>query len=93
MATIDLTVNSVLKLETLLVLLDHSLNLNGRALAYTRETPLLGSVPELDSMAVVTVLTALEEQYGFSADDDEINGSTFATVGSLLDFVQSKTWV
>ena len=35
--------------------------------------------------------TALEEQYGFSADDDEINGSTFATVGSVLDFVHSKT--
>ena len=81
----------MITLERLLTLLDHALSLNGRALAFTRETPLLGSVPELDSMAVVTVLTALEEQYGFSADDDEINGSTFATVGSVLDFVQSKT--
>lgn len=66
------------------------LSLDGRALSFTRDTPLLGSVPELDSMAVVAVLTALEEQFGFSADDDEIDGSTFASVGSLLDFVESK---
>jgi acyl carrier protein len=81
----------LITLERLLTLLDHALSLNGRGLAFTRESALLGSVPELDSMAVVTVLTALEEQYGFAADDDEINASTFATVGSLLDFVQSKT--
>lgn len=66
------------------------LSLDGRALSFTRDTALLGSVPELDSMAVVAVLTALEEQFGFSADDDEIDGSTFASVGSLLDFVESK---
>jgi len=81
----------VITLEKLLVLLDHALSLNGRALTFTASTPLLGSVPELDSMGVVTILTALEDQYGFSADDDEIDASTFATVGSLLRFVETKT--
>jgi acyl carrier protein len=76
--------------ERLLSLLDHVLSLNGRAMSFTRDTALLGSVPELDSMAVVAVLTALEEQFDFTADDDEIDGSTFASVGSLLDFVESK---
>jgi len=51
---------------------------------------LLGSVAELDSMAVVSILTALEERFGFSVDDDEIDGRTFASVASLTQFVRSK---
>lgn len=47
-------------------------------------------MPELDSMAVVALLTALEDRFGFSVDDDEIEGATFATVGSLVDFVEQK---
>lgn len=54
------------------------------------ETPLLGSIPELDSMAVVSILTALEERFGFVVDDDEVEGQTFATVGTLSRFVEGK---
>jgi len=53
-------------------------------------SPLLGAVPELDSMAVLSIITALEEHFGFSVDDDEIDGSTFATVGTLTAFVDGK---
>jgi len=52
--------------------------------------PLLGAVPELDSMAVVNVITALEEQFGFTIADDEIGAAMFATLGSLTDFVEQK---
>jgi acyl carrier protein len=71
-------------------LLDDVLSLKGRANKFRDDTPLLGSIPELDSMAVASVLTSLEERFGISIDDDEIDGSTFATVGSLVAFVQSK---
>ena len=54
------------------------------------ETALLGSVAELDSMAVVSILTALEDRFGFAVDDDEVDGRTFASVGSLTGFVQDK---
>lgn len=54
------------------------------------ESALLGSVPELDSMAVVSILTALEERFGFAIDDDEVDGRTFESVGSLTRFVESK---
>ena len=57
---------------------------------FSRETALLGAIPELDSMAVVTLITTLEEQLGIVVDDDDIDGSTFATVGSLADFVGDK---
>ena len=56
----------------------------------TLETPLLGALPELDSIAVVTILTALEENFGFGVDDDEISADTFATLGSLTSFVDHK---
>ena len=66
------------------------LDLGKRSLAFGPETPLLGSVPELDSMAVATLITSLEDRFGFIVDDDEIDGSTFATIGALVAFVQGK---
>jgi acyl carrier protein len=67
--------------------LDEVLSLKGRSSAFTADTPLLGAVPELDSMAVVTLITTLEERFGLVVNDDEISGDTFATVGSLTQFV------
>ena len=69
--------------------LEDTLNLKPGA-RMTAESPLLGAIPELDSMAVVAVITTLEERFGFAVADDEIDGSTFATAGSLVAFVKSK---
>ncbi|MBK7765980.1 MAG: acyl carrier protein [Sulfuritalea sp.] len=74
----------------ILALLDEILSLNGRASTFTENTPLLGALPELDSMAVVALITSMEERFGFSVDDDEIDGATFATVGSLIEFAEGK---
>ena len=76
--------------KEVLRVLDEVLSLNGRTAAFTRDTHLLGAIPELDSMAVVSLITSLEEQFGLVVDDDDIDGATFATVGSLADFVSSK---
>lgn len=76
--------------QEVLRVLDEVLSLNGRTATFTRETPLLGAIPELDSMAVVSLITGLEEQFGLVVDDDDIDGATFASVGSLADFVSSK---
>lgn len=54
------------------------------------DTRLLGEIPELDSMTILNVIVALEEQFGFVIEDDDIDGDTFATVGTLLEFVNSK---
>ena len=70
--------------------LDEVLSLNGRSASFGRDTPLLGAIPELDSMAVVALITSLEDQFGLVVDDDDIEGATFATVGSLADFVAGK---
>ena len=71
-------------------ILDEVLSLRGRSASFTRSTHLVGALPEFDSMAVVSLITALEEQLGIVIDDDEIDGQTFATVGSLADFVSGK---
>lgn len=76
--------------QHLLAILDDVLSLEGRAKDFSVDTALLGAIPELDSMAVVSLITALEEQFGFVVVDDEIDGATFATVGALLDFVNGK---
>ena len=55
-----------------------------------RETPLVGNLPELDSMAVVTLITALEEAFGFVIDDDDDLSQAFDTLGSLTDYVETK---
>lgn len=76
--------------QEVLKVLDDVLSLGGRSASFTSGTPLLGAIPELDSMAVVTLITSLEEHFGLVVDDDDIDGSTFATVGSLAEFVQQK---
>jgi acyl carrier protein len=79
--------------QEILAILDEILSLKGRSASFTEKTPLLGAIPELDSMAVVAMITTLEERFGFSIEDDEIDGATFATLGSLEDFVQGKLTV
>jgi acyl carrier protein len=74
----------------LLDVLETVLILKGRSAAFTASTPLLGGIPELDSMAVVSIIAALEDRFGFTVEDDEIDGATFATVGSLVSFVERK---
>jgi acyl carrier protein len=66
------------------------LSLGSRADRLGPQSALLGAVPELDSMAVVNVIAALEDRFGFTVDDDEINGATFASLGSLVGFVRAK---
>lgn len=76
--------------KEVLAVIDEVLSLGGRASSYALDTPLLGAVPELDSMAVVGVINLMEERFGFVVEDDEIDGSSFATVGSLVEFVEGK---
>ncbi len=71
-------------------LLKSALQLGERADRLTEGSALLGAIPELDSMAVVTLITTMEEQYGIQVDDDEISADTFATVGTLSRFLADK---
>lgn len=76
--------------KEVLTILDDVLGLQGRGHEFVPDTPLLGALPELDSMAVIGVINALEEHFDFVIGDDEVDGSTFESVGSLFDFVRIK---
>jgi acyl carrier protein len=73
-----------------LTVLDDVLSLKGRSQNFPDDMRLMNGLPELDSMAVANILAALEERFGFVIDDDEIDGSTFETIGSLVAFVRGK---
>ena len=66
------------------------LSLGERKSSLNEDSPLLGAIPELDSMAVVNVITALEEHFDITVDDDEISAKTFESVGSLAQFIEQK---
>lgn len=67
------------------------LQIGDRVEQFDRSTSMLGSIPEFDSMAVVSVITALEERFDIIVEDDEIGAETFETLGNLYDFVVAKT--
>ena len=77
-------------LDDVKLILADVLSLGDAGRALDAGSPLLGAIPELDSMAVVQLLTALEEHYGITIEDDDISAHTFATVGSLADFISDK---
>lgn len=56
----------------------------------TRETALFGALPELDSFGVVQLVTAIEDRFNITIDDDEFGAEMFETVGTLTDFVDAK---
>mgnify|MGYP001501834309 CR=1 FL=1 len=72
------------------LLIGEILQLGDRAQAFDPDTPLLGSIPEFDSMAVVTLIHALEHQFGIQIADDELSAETFETVGKVYEFVRGK---
>jgi acyl carrier protein len=67
-----------------------ALQIGGRVRDMDAAAPLLGAVPELDSIAVVNLITALEEHFGIAVADDEIGASTFETLDSLTKFIEGK---
>ena len=77
-------------INEVIALLTETLHLGERGKKLESSTHLLGNLPELDSMAVIHLITALEEHFGIVVADDDISASTFETVDSLTAFVSNK---
>ncbi|AMK22627.1 MULTISPECIES: acyl carrier protein [unclassified Sphingobium] len=58
--------------------------------AFEADTPLFGALPELDSMAVAGLLTEMEDRFAILIEDEDIDGDTFETFGSLVAFARAK---
>lgn len=72
-------------LQVLIALLSETLSIDASEL--DAETLLLGNLPEFDSMAIVSILMQLEEQFAIQIAEDELTGDAFESVTSLLEFV------
>ncbi|GAA2709466.1 acyl carrier protein [Actinoplanes palleronii] len=66
------------------------LGIEDRAASIGAGTELLGSLPELDSMAVLELVAALEEKFSITIDDDDVTADAFETLGTLAALVDEK---
>lgn len=82
---------SVNMLDEMRNVMGEALHLGGREAGLDVGTPLIGNLPELDSMAVLTVIAALERHFCFVVDDDDDISQAFETLGSLVKYVEEKT--
>ena len=69
---------------------DQSIPVETQMRALLRDAPLLGALPELDSMAVAGLLTEMEDRFAILIEDEDIDGDTFETFGSLVAFARAK---
>lgn len=77
-------------LDEVKAVLGQALHIGNRVTQFDASTGLFGSIPEFDSMAVATVVTAIEERFAITIEDEEITADVFETVGSLSRFVEEK---
>ena len=55
-----------------------------RVAAFNEETELFGALPELDSMAVATLLTEMEERLGILIEDEDVEAEDLMSFGRLV---------
>jgi acyl carrier protein len=71
-------------------ILRDTLVLGDRVDTFQATSPLLGAIAELDSVGVVSVLTAIEDEYDIVVEDDEISAAVFETLGTHTEFLEGK---
>jgi len=54
------------------------------------DTGLLGAGIGLDSFEVLQLVAALEERFGLTIDDDDLQPEHFRTVGTLVHFLEAR---
>lgn len=67
-----------------------TLEISDRAATLDAETALFGSMPELDSLALLELATALEDEFGFVIADEDFTEEVFETIGSLAEYVERR---
>jgi len=80
--TIDIDAVKAVVVETL--------GVEDRADTLDASTPLFGSLPELDSMAVLELVLELEQRFGITIEGEDVTADVFETLASLAAFVDEK---
>jgi acyl carrier protein len=77
-------------LDEVKTLVAETLGIEDRLDSMDASTRLFGEMPELDSMAVVALLTEIENRFGFEVDDVGFTADAFDTLGTLAAFVEKN---
>lgn len=83
-------ISDMTKLDEVKAVLVSTLGIEDRAGSIDASTPLFGGIPELDSLAVLELVTSIEDEFEITIEDEEFSGEIFETLGSLTSFVESK---
>ena len=78
------------KIDDVIDVIVTTLGLEDRTEPLVATTQLLDNIPELDSMAIVELVVALEDRFDITIDEDEISGDVFETVATLATFVAEQ---
>lgn len=84
---VDMTTST---LDEVKALVAETLGIVDRLDSMNASTGLFGSLPELDSMAVIELVTAIQEKFGFEVDHASLTMDTFETIGTLAAFVDAN---
>ena len=76
-------------LDALVEVLNEVLGTDHGGGPFTEETLLFGSLPELDSLALVELISAMEDRFGFEMDEEDITAEVYESVGSLSAYVDA----
>ena len=77
--------------ERLRAILVDVLSLDAEDVAqFDADTGLFGHLPELDSMAVATLFTEMEDRLDIVIEDEDVDGEMLETYGGLLAFTEAK---
>ncbi|MFN0030182.1 MAG: acyl carrier protein [Acidimicrobiales bacterium] len=77
-------------LNNVICIVSSTLGIEDRAMRFDSETRLLDSLPELDSMAIVELIVALEDHFDIEFDESEVTAEVFTSIGSLSQFIECK---
>jgi acyl carrier protein len=70
--------------------LTQTLGIEDRRASFGPSSGLFGAVPELDSLALLELVEALEDRFGIVVEDEDFSEEVFETIGSLSAFVDAK---
>jgi acyl carrier protein len=82
--------SSIVALDDVKSVVVETLGIEDRADALDADTPLLGSLPELDSMAVLELVLELEQRFAITIEGEDVTADVFETLASLTSFVDQK---
>jgi acyl carrier protein len=82
--------NGTLEIAEVRAALVETLGIEDRAETIDATTPLLGALPELDSLAVLELIVELERRFGITVTDEDVSADAFATLATLTEFVAER---